>query len=39
MVGMVFGMTDARGDHRPVYQYKAEQQSPDKCRLFHFSLP
>jgi len=37
MVGMVFGMTDARGNHRPVYQYDTEQQGPDECRSFlHF---
>ncbi len=40
MVGMVFSMTDARGDHRPVYQYDAEQQGPDECRSFlHFLRP
>lgn len=40
MVGMVFSMTDTRGDHRPVYQYDAEQQGPDECRsLLHFLRP
>jgi hypothetical protein len=38
MVSMVFSMTDTRGDHRPIYQYDAEQQGPDECRSSHFSL-